>query len=257
MTSAVFAKRYSDSFAAARAVGNHRWLAELGGPLRLPRLIAVTGPCVHLEHVVGRHARPGDLVPLAGHLGDVHGWGHARQLHGARLDAPHAAGNGHLLPDFLTARLPALRRRLQDGVPGSLLTPSQADRLLRSALTGPVAFYKDVNPRNVLLTAAGPVDVDLDDLTLAPFGYDLAKLIVTLSMSWGDLPSTAIPAALDAYNAATARHRPGLGQVTLPVLLGWAEVHHALTWRYLGRHGYRYSWHTLRPDDTREILSLP
>ena len=53
---------------------------------------------------------------------------------------------------------------------------ARAQRLIVAA-DGPAAFYKDANPRNFLITPAGhPVTIDFDDLTLAPFGYDLAKL---------------------------------------------------------------------------------
>ncbi len=66
--------------------------------------------------------------------------------------------------------------------------------LLHGACGGPAAFYKDANPRNFLITPAGPVTVDFDDLTLAPFGYDLAKLVVTLAMTYGALdPRRSLP----------------------------------------------------------------
>ncbi len=97
-----------------------------------------------------------------------------------------------------------------------------------------------------MITPAGPVTVDFDDLTLAPFGYDLAKLVVSLSMTYGALGSARITAALDAYNTAT-RHLPGVMPVTREQLMAWAEIHHILTSRYLGRAGYRHSWHAVRP----------
>lgn len=250
----MFTKRYPDPDAASRAAANHRWLAGLGGPLRVPRLRAVEGCVLQMEWVRGRHARPDDLRGLAGHLGDAHGWIHTRPLRAAHLDDPQRDAPGYHLPDFLTGRLPALRARLHEGVPGALLTPDTAERFLRAATTGPACLYKDTNPRNVLLTREGPVHVDLDDVTLAPFGYDLAKLVVTLAMAHGAPPPGTISAALAAYNGAADRHRPGLGQVTLATLLGWTEVHHALTWRYLGRNGYRHGWHTLRPAAAREVL---
>src|SRR6266536_3346157 len=98
-----------------------------------------------------------------------------------------------------------------------------------------------------LITADGPIIVDADDLALAPFGYDLAKLVVTLAMTHGPLSTAAIHQALDAYNQAACRHHRGLGRVGLPTLLAWAEIHHILTSPYLGRDGYRHGWHTLRP----------
>jgi len=57
-----------------------------------------------------------------------------------------------------------------------------------------------------LITPDGlPVTIDFDDLTLAPFGYDLAKLVVTLAMTYGELPGEQIAAALFAYNTDAAR----------------------------------------------------
>ncbi len=35
--------------------------------------------------------------------------------------------------------------------------------------------------------------------------------------------------------------------VTWEQLMDWAEIHHILTSRYLGRAGYRHSWHAVRP----------
>jgi hypothetical protein len=43
-----------------------------------------------------------------------------------------------------------------------------------------------------------PVTIDFDDLTLVPFCYDLAKLIVTLAMTHGPIPCATITEALRA-----------------------------------------------------------
>jgi len=220
----------------------------MGTALRLPRLLAAGPDRLVFEHVDGRHAVPRDLPGLARHLGDLHGAAHVGPLADARLDTPHGTEAGHQIPDFLTSRLPALARRLADGlVPDPLLDLPRAACLLHAAASGPAALYKDANPRNFLLTQGGSVVVDFDDLTLAPFGYDLAKLIVTLAMTHGSVPVSAIHQALDVYNQAANTHRQGLGQVSLEALLAWAEVHHLLTSPYLGRHCYRFGWHTLRP----------
>jgi Ser/Thr protein kinase RdoA (MazF antagonist) len=97
-------------------------------------------------------------------------------------------------------------RELRAGnVPGAALATLQAQRLLAGA-DGPAAFYKDANPRNFLITPAGAtMMVDFDELTLAPFGYDLAKLVVTLAMSYGALTVGQISTALSTYNAAVGR----------------------------------------------------
>ena len=146
---------------------------------------------------------------------------------------PHRLG--HEIPGFLGKRLAATARELESGrVPGAAFSAGEARALLHGACGGPAAFYKDANRRNFLITPAGPVTVDFDDLTLAPFGYDLAKLVVSLSMTYGALGSARITAALGAYNAAT-RHLPAVMPVTREQLMAWAEIHHILTSRYLGR----------------------
>jgi hypothetical protein len=243
-----FSKWYETADAGKAAVANHHWLAGLGTALRLPRLLGVGERHVDFEHVHGRHAAPADLVMLAAHLGDVHGSAFVVELHRARLDRPHETGTGHRLPDFLARRVDAVQRRLRTGsVPDPMLNTDEAVRLLREAAPGPAAFYKDANPRNVILTGQGPVTIDVDEVTLAPFGYDFAKLVVTVAMTHGTLPAATIAAALAAYNRTVNGHQPGLGNVTWIELMTWAEIHHILTSHYLGRGGYQHSWHRLRP----------
>ncbi len=253
-----FIKPYSQPAACHTAAANYHWLASLGSILRLPRLLA-SGPCqLAFEYVHGRPAAPGDLVSLAAHLGDLHGIAHVKALHRARLDTLYVTETGHPIPDFLTPRLRVLRQRLTDHVvPEPQLDLQPAIRLLEQATAGPAAIYKDANPRNFLLTSHGPVMVDVDDLTLAPLGYDLAKLVVTLAMTHGPIPRDDIHRALGAYNRVVRRHDHGLGLVTWTWLLAWAEIHHILTSPYLGRHGYRYGWHTLRPAILTSADRLP
>jgi ubiquinone/menaquinone biosynthesis C-methylase UbiE/aminoglycoside phosphotransferase (APT) family kinase protein len=242
-------KHYRDGARRERAEGNYRWLASLGGPMRLPRLLTADGRHLVFEHVPGRHAQPGDLAGLASHLGAAHASAHATELHRARLDQPFHTRSGHQIPGFPGPRLAAVARELGSGsVPCPALTAGQAARLLRDACDGPAAFYKDANPRNFLITPAGPVTVDFDELTLAPFGYDLAKLVVTLAMTHGPLTAQLITSAIDAYNTAASRHQPGTGILTWERLMSFAEIHHILTARFLGQAGYRHSWDTLRPD---------
>lgn len=242
-------KRYRDGARRQRAEQNYRWLASLDGPMRLPWLLAAEGQHLVFEHVSGGHAQPSDLVGLASHLGAVHASAHAAELHRARLSEPFRTSSGHQIPGFLGPRLAAVARELGSGfVPGPTFTADQAERLLRGACGGPAAFYKDANPRNFLITPAEPVTVDFDELTLAPFGYDLAKLVVTLAMTHGPLPARQITSAIDAYNTAASRHRPGTGTLTWETLMSFAEIHHILTARFLGQAGYRHTWDTLRSD---------
>lgn len=243
-----FTKRYQDPTACHTALANYHWLASLGEPLRLPRLLSVGLRHHQFELIRGRVVTPDDLVVLARHLGDVHGTAYVKALHPARLDTPYSTDNGHHLPDFLTPRLAVLHQRLHSGaVLEPRLDVAHATALLRRTATAPAALYKDANPRNFLITPDGPITLDFDDLTLAPFGYDLAKLIVTLAMTYGHISCSEIERALTAYNEGANDHRPRLGRVTWPDLMTWTEVHHILTSAYLGQGSYHHSWHTLRP----------
>lgn len=245
----VFIKRYPDDTSRDRARAAYDWLAGTGSPFILPRLLTAGPGCLAFEQVSGWHARPQDLTYLATHLGAAHSAAWSAGLHRAQLGHPYPVSPGLVLPGFPQRRLAAVARELRSGhVPGPALTVSQAGRLIRGTCRGPVAFYKDANPRNFLITAAGPATVDFDDITLAPAGYDLAKLVVTLAMTYGPIADGQITAALAAYNRAAG---PGLGPVRRDQFMAWAEIHHILTSRYLGRGGYRYSWHVLRPGGPR------
>jgi Ser/Thr protein kinase RdoA (MazF antagonist) len=244
-----FVKHYPSSAAGQAAEANYRWLAGLGSRVRLPALTAASGPVLCFERIDGRCARPEDLVMLAAHLGDVHGSAHVIELHQARLDHPYRAMFGHLLPSFPHRRVDAVARELRAGnVPGDgLMSVARAQRLLAEA-DGPAAFYKDANLRNFLITPDGlAVTIDFDDLSLAPFGYDLAKLVVTLAMTNGALPGDQIAAALRTYNTAAARHCGALPGVTWAELMNWAEIHHILTSRYAADGRYPRHWQEVRP----------
>jgi Ser/Thr protein kinase RdoA (MazF antagonist) len=155
-----------------------------------------------------------------------------------------------MLPSFPHRRVDAVAREIRAGnVPGTgLMSVTRAQRLL-AGTRGEAAFYKDANLRNFVITPDGlPVTVDFDDLTLAPFGYDLAKLVVTLAMTYGALPGELIAAALCAYNTAAARQSAALPNVTWAELMNWAEIHHILTSRYAADGRYPYRWHEVRPN---------
>jgi Ser/Thr protein kinase RdoA (MazF antagonist) len=245
--SGLYVKRYASAAAKSRAEANHAWLTRLQGPAHLPELCCVGERELRFEHVEGRYARPADLGMLAGHLGDIHGNVHQAELRKAELARPFRAADGAELPAFPAARLAAAERALASGsVSGARLTISQASSLITGA-DGPAAFYKDANPRNFLITQDGtPVTIDFDDLTLAPFGYDLAKLVVTLSMTHGPVPAKTVSGALSAYNSAARRHA-SVPAVTWDELMEWAEVHHILTARYAVDGRYRYTWNEVRP----------
>jgi hypothetical protein len=244
-----FTKRYTDPVVCARAAANYRWLEQLSSPMQVPELLGVHKKHLDFTFSAGAAVGLGDLLTVAEHLGDVHGAIFRTTLHRARLTTAHVTGDGHRIRSFFDQRLAIVRRRLTLGmVPSSTLNFSSARDHLIAASGEPVALYKDSNPRNFLITnGQAPVTIDFDDVTLAPFGYDLAKLVVTLAMTHGRVPASLIGQALDVYNNASHRQHHALGEVTAEQFLIWAEFHHILTSPYLGRGGYIHSWNELRP----------
>ncbi|MEO3810747.1 phosphotransferase [Sphaerisporangium sp. B11E5] len=239
-----FTKWYANSEDLRQAAAHHAWLSEHAHPLRQPPIVAVHPDRIDFTFLHGRHASIMDLGVVAALLGRAHVSAWTSDLHQARLTAPHALPGGRVLADFVSPRVAALRRRQLAG----LATERQVEAvqpLFAPASDEPVAFYKDTNPRNVLITPAGePVMVDIDDVTLAPFGYDLAKLVVTLAMTYGAIPADCVTTALAAYNSPLLTR--GLRPVSENRLLDYAELHHLLTRPYLGMGGYRHPWPTVR-----------
>jgi Ser/Thr protein kinase RdoA (MazF antagonist) len=235
VTGRVFTKTYADPAACYIAAANHNWLSNLG--IRLPALLAERSHELTFTFIKGRHAEPRDLIPLAAHLGQIHALVYHAQLHHAHLDRPYRAPNGHHIPDFLEPRARLIEQRHRSSPAADPRSDiAQIKRLMRQATSGPAAFYKDTNPRNIIVTTDSPIMVDFDDLTLAPFGYDLAKLIVTLAMTYG--PQSQISPALAAYNSAVEN----ITHVSMRDLTIWTEIHHILTSPYLGTNGYTNTW---------------
>ncbi|MFE0187612.1 phosphotransferase [Streptomyces sp. NPDC059008] len=238
-----FTKDYETPAQAAAAARHYGWLASHAKPLQQPALTAVGSTSLTFEFIDGRHARREDLLRLAELLGDAHGAAWASDLHRSQLDRPYAFRDVTLFKDFRSCREAALRKRLKQGfLPNTSALHAMLTLLERSA-EGPAAFYKDCNPRNFLITKGGRVfSIDTDDLTLAPFGYDLAKLIATLIMTHGPITPPDIAAALDGYNRAAARHDARLGTTSRERLGSFLALHAVLTAPYVGRHGYHYRW---------------
>ncbi|MGH3873464.1 MAG: phosphotransferase [Pseudonocardiaceae bacterium] len=238
-------KRYPNPASCQTAVAHHQWLAGLG--TRVPALRAVGAQHLEFDHVTGRHAQPRDLLQIAGLLGRLHSAAYTTDLHHARLDRPHTTSTGVTIPDFITPRRKAITTLLTSAtVPATPFTSDQAIRELETAADSPACLYKDSNPRNFLITITATTSecvlVDFDVLTLAPAGYDLAKLIVTLTMTHGPLPHTQLRATLAAYNTALTDDPTRLRPVSWTALMTWANIHHILTSPYLGRGGYRHTW---------------
>ncbi|MEV0372569.1 phosphotransferase [Streptomyces sp. NPDC050636] len=243
MTLFHFSKHYETPAKAAAAACHYGWLATHAKPLRQPALTVVGPASLTFEHIDGRHAQKEDLLPLAALLGDAHGAAWASDLHRAQLDMPHELRDGSVLADFGSCREAALRNRLESGFLPDTAALHAMLTLLERSTDGPAAFYKDSNPRNFLITLDGTVfSVDTDDVTLAPFGYDLAKLITTLIMTHGPIDPPDIEAALNGYNHAAARHHAQLGATSRERLGDFLALHAVLTAPYAGRNGYRYGW---------------
>lgn len=236
MTDAVFAKTYHDPQRATAATAHLRWLAGLNSGIRMPQLRSVEPRRLVFEHLGQHHPGPGDVDAIAEALGRLHAVAHTEQLHGAALDQAFTAGGGLVIADFVASRTSLLR---EWALP-------VAGR--------PVAFYKDANIRNFLLTADGVALIDFDDLTLAPFGYDLAKLIVSTAMTYGRIASDDVERALETYNIQTGG-AGGSVACELDLFTVYCELHHRQTVRYLHRNGYQHAWPDVRPWPQPEALS--
>jgi hypothetical protein len=230
MKSAVFVKCYRDPARGLAAQAHLRWWEELDAGVRLPHQFPSTPTHSILERIPGSRAGPHDLDQLAAVLGRLHGTAYVLHLHWARLDQPFGLGNGLTIPDFYTGRYAALAQ-IPLNVSGF-----------------PAATYKDANIRNFVITPTeGPAVVDFDDLTLAPFGYDLAKLVVSTAMTHGRIPPSRIITLLDIYNeAVTAAGGPANSCQRSP-FTAYTGIHGLLTARYLHTNGYRYPWSVVRP----------
>ena len=239
MTAAVYVKHYADPARAVTAGAHLTWLTQLGSGVRLPHLHGGTAKHLILEHLDGRPVQPADLEHVATVLGRLHGTAHTRELHAAHLDQDYATSIGLTIRRF----------------------PAGREHVLTDADTGltelPAALYKDCNLRNVVITADGPALVDFDDLTLAPFGYDLAKLVVSTAMTHGRLTTDQIRAALHAYNVAVHHTGAHTAACTWPHLTRYTEIHHRLTARYVGRNGYQHPWSAVRPWPTPSAETRP
>lgn len=182
MTSTAFVKDYQEPRRAAAARAHRDWLANLDCDVRVPDLRSAESHRLVFEHLGHDQPGPGDLDMLSEALGRMHAAAYTEQLCMAQLNEPFLAPHDLVISDFVTPRRNLLRHL---SVPVAAL---------------PAAFYKDANIRNFLLTDDGVAIVDFDDLTLAPFGYDLAKLVVSVAMTYGRLDPHDVEHALATYN---------------------------------------------------------
>ncbi len=225
MSATVYVKYYASPRLAETARAHHDWLLRLDAPVRVPQLCEVAGTRMILEYLEGHHPRPEDLPVVAAALGGLHTVANVQCLHAGRLDRPFETPT-LTIGDFTSPRAAVLPQDFEiDGLP--------------------CALYKDSNIRNFILTNDHVAIIDFDDLTLAPFGYDLAKLVVSTAMTHGHMSRDLIENALDRYNSETTCIPNAY--CDLRRLQLYAEIHHLLTGRYLGRHGYAHRWSEVRP----------
>lgn len=242
MTRAPFIKKYKTPERAAGAVRHYRWINDHAQPLRQPALHEIGATSLTFERVEGRSVHPSDLPRMAELLGHAHGAAWRSDLQSASLGTPHRFQDDTPFDDYLGPRQIALRQRHKQGHLPNTMALDAMLALLKDTAQGPFTFYKDSNPRNFIITAAEDiVTVDTDDLSLAPMGYDLAKLIATLHLTYGPLTDQAVNAALSAYNAATGCYGARLGATDRSRLDDFLALHAVLTAPYVGRNGYRYS----------------
>ncbi|MDR7381155.1 phosphotransferase [Promicromonospora iranensis] len=222
---ATFIKTYQNPQVREAALRHHTWLSQLDSGVRLPAVLDVTSDALVFEHLTGPHPAPADMPQVAQSLGRLH-TAASRHLHQARLEQPATVTADLTITDFHSPRKDVL-----------ILFPVIPDEN--------VALYKDANIRNVILTNEGPGIVDFDDLTLAPYGYDLAKLVVSAAMTHGPFSATLVEETLAAYNAGTTAANPG--GCTEGAFRQYTAIHDHLTARYIHRNGYRYSWPEAQP----------
>ncbi|MEU8422154.1 phosphotransferase [Micromonospora sp. NPDC048835] len=237
MSGALFVKRYDDPERCATAAAHHVWLAGLGSGVRLPALVARGRQHLVFERLSGRALGVEDLPRAAAALGRLHAAAHRHELRTALLNQPHITSTGLAIPDFASPRQEALHHAAAAAGVHSSRINAVLDRVGQS-----VTFYKDPNIRNYLANGNDVAVVDFDDLTLAPFGYDLAGLLVTASMTYGRLADRSITRCLRAYRVAVTPQICSLAD-----LKRYAELHYLLTLRYVGRNGYLHPWPTVRP----------
>ncbi|WP_235884052.1 phosphotransferase [Saccharopolyspora elongata] len=251
MTTRRFIKTYRDARAADTAREHYRWLTGLNAGIEYPEMIGGTDTTLGFAHVTGRAAELDDLPAVAAVLGRLHYAARRAGIDQAQVNSRYITPGGRWLAPFAGPRRKRLHHQ-RDQTPDSPLDHQDIDAWLDHAALFPAAIYKDSNPRNFLITPdRGPVLVDFDSLTLAPVGYDLAKLLVTTGMTYGRLPRSAADDAVAAYT-----HELGEPCSHTEIAV-WAEFHDLLTRRYLGRHGYRHPWSAVRPWPAHDVTSTP
>ena len=243
MSVAVWWKDYVSDDHLRRSIVHHAWVVETDLAVPALRHVDVIGRRLAFERLPGRHAvASDDLALVAADLGRWHARLARRELVNVEADASLPIDGGEL-HGFLAVRAEPLSGA---NAPGAIVTPADIPTLAALAAGATTGVYKDVNVRNVLLDGGVVRHVDVDDVTLAPAGYDLGKLLLSWAMTHGRRP--AIEDVLDCYNTAAGQELCDREHLAV-----WLELHYVLTYRYRAAGHYAHGWPSLRTvaDETR------
>lgn len=238
-------KRFHSVAAATRAVVSQRWMFEESS--LPPRIQAVEDRTVRYEPLRGRNLLPDELPKVAALLGQTDARLSRGKLRG-RIAGECISTDAVRIDGFADPfRVNALKKTRAQG---SLLSRSAAIGAVTRGCSFPAALYKDSNVRNFVVVGSRVRVVDFDVVTLAPPGYDLAKLVLSGALTWGvldfhplDLLSEYVEAACDELGAER-RVDPDWFHV-------WLELHWMLTARYVAPTRYGFSWPDYRPRESR------
>jgi hypothetical protein len=216
-----------------RAAANYRFIDKLH-VLDLPRFACVDAArCVlGLERIeASRVIEHNDLKRIAYALGRFHAT--VRPL----LSTLNVASPARITDTDIGAFHPLFAEECAD----------RRDEIAAAATLLPNALYKDSNVRNFIVQGRRILVIDFDDLTLAPTGYDLAKLIVSHSLTTGESVERFALSLLRRYEAGYRRTCGVSSACSADALQLWIDVNEALTKKYIGRNGYRCSLSITKP----------
>jgi hypothetical protein len=237
----VFAKNFADRDAMERCLRNHALVRDVAVG-RVPEVLWVDRHTwtIGFEFLAGRAVTDdGDLEAAAAVIGRMHcRWRDSRARYVVGLDHP----SERVFSAPRRAPVEARLRVTQDH--GNLLHRVSLDRLWMLADARAQCFYKDCNALNFILRGHRVSLVDFDTLTVAPAGYDLAKLLLTVMMRRGNGSAGLVRRCLGVYNAELCVK--GGAPCGADRLLLFMELHWLLTMPYMAKNGYQVPWPALR-----------
>jgi aminoglycoside phosphotransferase (APT) family kinase protein len=233
----IYVKRYDSLRALREAARNYSVFARLS-PEHIPRLIKVDhAQCAMvMEYIHGGPVRsPRNLLDATILLG---------QLHSRWLRCPYTIWEK---ASFAAPRRNKVQSALWQESPDRTnpLLDMDLDELWLAAERSSCCLYKDFNTTNVIINATSLTLIDFDVLTIAPIGYDLAKLMLSFAISGYGFGPGLLETARRRYIAELPQWCRAT--VTPNSLLIWIEVHWLLTSPYVGKNGYTCRWPDLRP----------